>query len=88
MGEPLVAWLDQWYRARAYDSAVRLEQVELRLSFSPIDVGDADTLSRATIRLPDRAWVCAEAWGATSNCRADFGLECLSKPGVMARNLI
>lgn len=72
MGEPLVHWLARWYRARECPTPLEFRQVVL--SFAPTDLGDADSLPRATVYLPDgQVWVCAEAWWASSNRRTDFG---------------
>lgn len=69
-GEPVLDWLTSWYRARG-ESAPQLSSVAL--SFSPIDVGETDSLPRATLLLPNGdSWVLAEAWWAASNRRPGF----------------
>src|SRR5689334_18233795 len=70
-GEPLLAWVADWYRARGAASP-RVGGVALR--FAPVDAGDADSLARATVCLPNGdEWVWAEAWWATSNRQPGFG---------------
>jgi hypothetical protein len=77
-GKPLLEWLKGWYAARG---APAPQVSNVRLAFSPVDVGDGDPLPRGVVHLPARGagqddgpseWVWAEAWWATSNRHPDF----------------
>jgi hypothetical protein len=65
LGDPLFGWLQKWYAAFGDDVGVRVGRTSL--SFSPVDVGLADTPPWTTFEFADRHWSIAEVWWAESN---------------------
>ncbi|HEY7061177.1 MAG TPA: hypothetical protein VII06_06845 [Chloroflexota bacterium] len=85
-GEPLLAWVVDWYAARG---AASPRAGAVTLGFAPVDTGEADALSRAKVCLPNGdEWVWTEAWWATSNRRPDFGTMIVWSLGYLWRIIL
>jgi hypothetical protein len=65
LGDPLFGWLQKWYAAFGDELGVRVGRTAL--SFSPVDVGQADTPPWTRFEFADHHWSIAEVWWAESN---------------------
>jgi hypothetical protein len=65
LGDPLFGWLQNWLEAFGHVEAIRVGRTAL--SFSPVDVGQADVPPWTRFEFADRHWSIVEVWWAESN---------------------